>query len=126
MPQHTAKPARSAGVVASGIAVGLLGLIPLAMIALGVARGAFYGLVDHGPYDNAWGGPSKQGAWAAHFAISVPVVVVGMLALVGLAALHRRWRRWLGGERGCRWVLPVTVLLYAGAALLVRAWIHQL
>jgi len=105
--------------------VGVLALIPIAMIALCVARGVFYGLVDPGPYDTAWGGPTREGAWAAHFMISIPFIAIGALALAGLVRLRRSWLRWLGGERRRWWVLPVTLALYAGAALLVRAWLHQ-
>ncbi|NUT07654.1 MAG: hypothetical protein HOV76_29705 [Hamadaea sp.] len=106
-------------------AVGLLAVIPVAMIALCVARGVFYGLVEPGPYDTAWGGPTRAGAWAAHFVISIPFIAAGLLALVGLGRLRRSWVRWLDGERRRWWVLPLTLLLYAGAALLVIAWLRQ-
>ncbi|MCP2328972.1 hypothetical protein HDA40_007479 [Hamadaea flava] len=106
-------------------AVGVLALIPIAMIVLCVARGVFYGLVEPGPYDNAWGGPTQGGAWAAHFLISIPFIAIGVLALLGLVRLRRSWLRWLGGERRRWWVLPVTLLLYAGAAVLIVAWLHQ-
>ncbi|NUR74413.1 MAG: hypothetical protein HOU81_26685 [Hamadaea sp.] len=110
---------------AATTAVGVLALVPIAMIALLVARGAFYGLVDRGPYDNSWGGPSLAGAWTAHFLISLPFIALGVFALAGLRRLRRSWLRWLAGERRRWWVLPVTLVLYAGAAMLVIAWLHQ-
>ena len=42
------------------------------LVTLLVARGLFYGLIDDGPYDTSWGGPTLAGAWAAHALISVP------------------------------------------------------
>ena len=106
-------------------AVGALALIPIAMVALLIARGVFYGFVDPGPYDTSWGGPTLAGAWTAHFLISLPFIAIGVLALIGLVRLRRSWLRWLSGERRRWWVLPVTVVLYAGAAVLVIAWLHQ-
>jgi hypothetical protein len=86
----------------------------------------FYGFVDRGPYDTSWGGPSRTGAWAAHFLVGVPIAGAGLFMLAGLAALHLAWSRRLAGERGSRWLLPVTALVSVAVAVFVVAWIRQI
>src|SRR5258705_5182009 len=98
----------AAGHAAVGLALGVLAVIPVAVLAVVVARGVLYGIVDGGPYDTSWGGPTRAGAWAAHFLIGVPLAVLALFALSGLAALHAGWGRLIAGEPGNRWVVLVT------------------
>jgi hypothetical protein len=65
----------------AAVALGALALIPVGAEVLCVARGLCYGLVDRGPYNHSWGGPTLAGAWAAHFAVSLPLVALGLLVL---------------------------------------------
>ncbi|WIM96219.1 hypothetical protein ACTOB_008390 [Actinoplanes oblitus] len=123
LPRRFLPVAADAGL---GLLLGLLALIPLALEVLFVARGILYGWVDPGPYDTSWGGPTRAGAWLAHFLVGVPIAVAGIAALIGIAALHRRWTRRLAGEPGGAWVLPVAVLIAAAEVLFFIAWLHQL
>src|SRR4051794_24904367 len=68
---------RSPGRALISLLLGLVALVPLALEVNSVARGVLYGIVDRGPYDNAWGGPSRAGAWIVHLLISIPVAGVG-------------------------------------------------
>ncbi|MBO8184419.1 hypothetical protein [Streptomyces spirodelae] len=108
------------------VLLGVLALIVTGVLAIGTARGLFYGFVDSGPYDDSWGGPTKAGAWLAHFAVSLPVTAVSVGLLYGLAALHRRMTAPLRGERRPAWVLPIVLLSCVGASLFVVAFSHQL
>ncbi|AEV88933.1 hypothetical protein ACWT_7924 [Actinoplanes sp. SE50] len=109
-----------------GLLLGLLALIPLALEADFVARGILYGWVDRGPYDTSWGGPGRGGAWAVHFLVGVPIAVAGIAALIGLAAMHRRWTARLAGEPGGAWVLPVALLGTAAEVAFVIAFLRQI
>ena len=115
-----------AGNALMGLVLGVLAVIPLGIEALFVARGVLYGVVDGGPYDTSWGGPTRGGAWLAHFLVGVPFALAGLAALSGLALLHRRWTAHLAGERGGAWVVPVALLACGAAALLFVAWLHQI
>lgn len=97
-----------------------------ALIGVMVARGALYGLVDSGPYDDAWGGPSLAGAWLTHFAISVPGVMVAAVAMTGIARLHGRLSRWVRGERLGWWTMPVVLVICAAAVVFFIAWLQQI
>ncbi|MFI7544943.1 hypothetical protein [Actinoplanes sp. NPDC049599] len=108
------------------VLLGLTALIPLGLILAFVVRGVCYGLVDPGPYDHSWGGPSRAGAWAAHFLIGLPIAVVALLLLAGLAAVHDRLSGLLAGRRPARWVLPVSLTAPLPAVLFFVAWLHQL
>ncbi|MEK8109082.1 hypothetical protein NKG94_38650 [Micromonospora sp. M12] len=61
----TAAPDRRPGTAAVlghallSLLLGALALLPLGVELLMVLRGVFYGLVDSGPYDNSWGGPTR-------------------------------------------------------------------
>ncbi|MFD8808566.1 hypothetical protein [Streptomyces sp. NPDC059597] len=111
----------------SGIALGAVSLVLVGTEVLVIARGALYGLVDQGPYDHSWGGPTRAGAWLAHFLISLPVVAGGLGLLWFVAYLHDRLgARFVRGERTGAWALPVALLLSAGAVVFVVAWTHQL
>ena len=111
--------------VGATVLLGVLSLIPLGGGVLAVLRGALYGLVDHGPYDDSWGGPTRAGAWLAHAAVAVPLAVAALAVLAALAGLHRRLLARLDGRPAPGWAVPVTVLAVAAAAVLVVAWIRQ-
>lgn len=110
----------------AALLLGVLALIPVGAEALCVARGLFYGLVDRGPYDQSWGGPTLAGAWAAHFAISLPFVALGLLVLAGLDGLHRQLAAPLAGRRTPAWAVPVALVACAAGALLFTAWLRQI
>jgi hypothetical protein len=114
------------GHAASSILLGSVALVPLGIQVLLVLRGALYGLVDRGPYDHSWGGPSRAGAWVAHFLVGVPISLAGLAALVGIAAVHQRLTASLDGVPPARWVKPAVVLIGLAAALFVVAWSRQL
>ena len=111
---------------AVGVLLGVLAVIPLGVQILFIARGVLYGFVDRGPYDTSWGGPSRAGAWAMHFLVSVPIAGAGLFMLAGLAALHLAWSRRLAGQRGSRWLLPITALISVAVAIVFVAWTRQI
>ena len=115
-----------AGNALAGLLLGVLAFIPLGVELLFVARGVLYGLVDHGPYDHSWGGPSRGGAWLAHFLVATPFALAGLAALVGIARLHRRCTARLAGHPGGAWALPVVAVLCAAGAVLFVAWLQQI
>ncbi|MFE3517728.1 NUDIX hydrolase [Streptomyces sp. NPDC059166] len=106
--------------------LGVLSLLLTGVLLTGVARGPFYGLVEHGPYEHSWGGPGRTGAWVAHFAVSVPVVLAAMAALYGVAGLQCRLTAPLRGERRGRWVVPAVLVCCAAGALFAVAFSRQL
>ncbi|RAJ67000.1 hypothetical protein K378_02366 [Streptomyces sp. Amel2xB2] len=108
------------------VLLGALAWILAGVLLLAVARGPFYGFVDHGPYDDSWGGPGRGGAWLAHAVAATPCAVAAAGLLYGVAALHRRLTAPLRGGRRARWVLPVVLLCGAAGALFVIAWVRQL
>lgn len=117
---------RLLGHAVASVFVGLVGWVLLAMIGLMIARGALYGVVDRGPYDNAWGGPSRAGAWLTHFAISVPIAAVAVVLVVGVANLHLRMTRPLHGEAMPRWTVPVVLVMCGAASLFLVGWVQQI
>ncbi|WP_410822359.1 hypothetical protein [Micromonospora sp. 050-3] len=128
----TAVPARRPGTVAVlghallSLLVGAVALLPLGVELLVVLRGVLYGLVDSGPYVGAWGGPTRAGAWLAHFLIGLPMAAAGLAALIGIAAVHQRLTRRLDGERGPLWLLPTVLLMALAGALLFVGWTRQI
>ncbi|MET8231065.1 hypothetical protein ABZS77_10355 [Micromonospora sp. NPDC005298] len=106
--------------------LGAVALLPLGVELLMVLRGVLYGLVDRGPYDSSWGGPTRAGAWLAHFLVGLPLSVAGLAALIGIAAVHQRLTAGLDGEPRPRWLIPTTLLTAFAGALLFVAWTHQI
>ncbi|MEV4538987.1 hypothetical protein AB0J82_34960 [Asanoa sp. NPDC049518] len=124
-----ARQPRTTAVVAHALvslALGLVALVPLGVQVLFVLRGLLYGLVDRGPYDHSWGGPSRGGAWVAHIAAGIPEVLAALAVLVGIAALHQRLTASLDGVRRPRWLLPTVAMTVLATALLFVAWTRQL
>lgn len=127
-----AGPGRRPGLVAVtghallSLLLGVTALVPLGVELLMVLRGVLYGIVDPGPYTNSWGGPTRAGAWLAHFLVGLPLAAAGLAALVGIAAVHQRLTRGLDGVRPAPWLIPVTLLIAAAGALLFVAWTHQI
>ncbi|MEU7586002.1 hypothetical protein AB0A95_06845 [Micromonospora sp. NPDC049230] len=128
----TAAPGRRPGLVAVlghallSLLLGVVALLPLGVQVLMVLRGVLYGVVDSGPYDHSWGGPSRAGAWLAHFLVGLPMAAAGLAALIGIAAVHQLLTRRLDGERSPRWLIPTTLLMALAGALLFVAWTRQI
>ncbi|MEU7869223.1 hypothetical protein [Dactylosporangium sp. NPDC049140] len=117
---------RRAGPVAAGLVLGVVALVPLAFLVIFVLRGVLYGIVDRGPYDNSWGGPSRAGAWFVHFLVGIPILLAGLGALAGIAALHRRLSVALDGGPRPRWLVPVTVAVVVFVVVFVVLWSRQI
>ncbi len=106
--------------------LGAAAVLPLGVEVLFVLRGVLYGIVEHGPYDNSWGGPTRAGAWVVHFLVGIPMVVAAIIALVGIAAVHQRLTLALDGGRRAPWLIPVTLAIAVAGGLFFVAWLHQL
>lgn len=127
-PPRTRRPGRLAllGHAGAGVFLGLAALAPLLLVALFVARGVLYGVVVDGPYDHSWGGPTRAGAWAAHFLVGVPFAVLGLFLLRGIAALHARLTAAVDGVRPGWWVVPATMGIGLAASVFTFAWSRQI
>ena len=110
----------------ASLLLGAAALVPLGIQVLMLLRGVLYGLVDRGPYDHSWGGPTRGGAWLAHFLVSVPFTLAALGALAGIAAVHQRLTRSLDGGRPAWWQLPLTAVICLAGAVLVFAWSRQI
>ena len=106
--------------------LGAAALVPLGIQVLMLLRGVLYGLVDRGPYDHSWGGPTRAGAWLVHVLVGIPFTIAALGALVGVAALHQRLTRSLDGGRLAWWQLPLTVVICLAGAAFVVAWSRQI
>lgn len=115
-----------AGHAVASLLLGATALVPFGVLLAFVVRGVFYGLVDHGPYDTSWGGPTRAGAWAAHFLIGLPTAAASVLLLAGIATLHGRLTTMLTGRRPAPGVLAVALVLPLPAVALLIAWLHQI
>lgn len=115
-PAPAGKPAAVLGHALLSILLGATALIPFGLILAFVVRGVCYGLVDHGPYNRSWGGPTRAGAWLVHFLVSALAAAAAVLVLAGLAAVHQRLTRALSGHRPAPWVIPVAILIPVPAA----------
>lgn len=113
---------QAVGCVLLGAAAWFLCVLAL----LGLVRGLLYGVVDSGPYDAAWGGPSLAGAWVVHAVIGVPAAGVALAGVYGLERLQRQLTRPLRGEPLPGWVVPVVLLVCVVAALFGTSFVHQL
>lgn len=98
--------------------LGVAALVPLGIELLFVLRGVLYGLIDWGPYDNSWGGPTLPGAWAVHLLVSLPFAAAAAAALVGIATVQRH----LPGRRA----VVLAALLPLPAIALFIAWLQQI
>ncbi|GAA4564559.1 hypothetical protein GCM10023176_10790 [Micromonospora coerulea] len=125
-PRRRPGPVAIVGHAVLSLLLGVTALVPLGVELLIVLRGVLYGLVDPGPYTNSWGGPTRAGAWLAHFLVGLPMAAAGLVALVGIAAVHQRLTRSLDGVRPAPWLIPVTLLITLAGALLFVAWTHQI
>lgn len=124
---HHSQPFRRLLHAMMGVCLGALSLVAVGVEFLFFARGVLYGLVDGGPYDTSWGGPTRAGAWLAHFAVGLPIAVAALALLWSIAGLHDRLgARFVRGERTGVWVLPTALLACAGGAVFVVAWLHQI
>jgi hypothetical protein len=117
---------RVIGHAVMSVLLGAVAWVLLLAIATMIARGALYGFFEPGPYDTSWGGPSRTGAWLAHFAIATPAAAVTVVLAGGVARLHANLTGRLQGAPTPGWVLPVALLLCAATALFVFAWTRQL
>jgi hypothetical protein len=115
-----------AGHAMASLLLGVMAVVPLGVEVLWLLRGVLYGFVDSGPYDHSWGGPTRGGAWVAHFVIGTPEALAGLAALAGIAALHQRLTAALDGVRTPRWLMPTVVVAGLATALLFVAWTRQL
>ncbi|MGI5524279.1 hypothetical protein ACQEUX_25530 [Micromonospora sp. CA-259024] len=106
--------------------LGAVALLPLGVELLVVLRGVLYGVVVSGPYVGAWGGPTRAGAWLAHFLIGLPLAAAGLAALIGIAAVHQRLTGRLNGERSPLWLIPTVLVMALAGALLFVAWTRQI
>ncbi|HSK58383.1 MAG TPA: hypothetical protein VK935_04945 [Actinomycetospora sp.] len=109
-----------------GVLLGVFFWWLAAMAVLATARGPFYGLVDGGPHDDAWGGPGLTAAWAVHAGVGVLVVVVLGLLWWGLVTLHARSTEHLLGVRRRVWAVPGAVLVALASGLLVVSWVQRI
>ncbi|GHE28413.1 hypothetical protein Shyd_26850 [Streptomyces hydrogenans] len=108
------------------VPLGLIALVPVGVEVLSVLRGLLYPLVESGPYDHSWGGPTLAGAWAAHFLVALPFAAAGLGVLALLHRLHHRLAGRLWGRRVGAGPVLVTLVTALACAVLVVAWTHQL
>jgi hypothetical protein len=125
-PECMTKSVKVLGYAVLSVLLGAAALIPLGIEVLFILRGVFYGLVDHGPYNHSWGGPTRGGAWVAHFLISLPIAAAGVAALIGIVAVHRRLTLLLTGRYSRRWPIAVALLIPIPAVVFFIAWLHQI
>ena len=115
-----------AGHAVLSLVLGAVALVPFGLLAAFVFRGVLYGWVDPGPYDTSWGGPTRAGAWAAHFLIGLPLAAAAVLVLAGLSVVHDRLTGVFAGRRPPWWALTVALLLPWPTVALFIGWLHQI
>ncbi|MFH8568297.1 hypothetical protein [Streptomyces sp. NPDC017993] len=108
------------------VGLGLVAWFIVLISAQAAVNGALYPLVDAHDYRHSWGGPTLAGAWAAHAALAVPVVVAAVWLLRVLVALGSHDQPASAGSPPRRRHLPLSLLLVAAGAVLLVAWLHQL
>ncbi|MDL5157480.1 hypothetical protein [Actinomycetospora termitidis] len=128
LPRSAADLTRGRGPLAAllGIGLGAWAWFVAFLVVLGFLRGPLYGVVDPGPYDDAWGGPSLAGAWTVHALVWVGVLAVALGMWRALARLHAAVVEHLAGSRRRVWPVPVAVLLLVLAGGFVVLWTRQL
>ncbi|WP_090803054.1 hypothetical protein [Asanoa ishikariensis] len=126
VPEGRPRTRAVAGHAMGSLLLGVMAVVPLGVEVLWLLRAVLYGFVDSGPYDHSWGGPTRGGAWVAHFLIGTPEALAGLAALAGIAALHQRLTAALDGARTPRWLMPTVVVAGLATALLFVAWTRQL
>lgn len=68
------------------------------------------------------GGPTRAGAWLAHFGVGLVSLFV---AAIGLGALRTRLERPAYGEKAPRWAAAVAIFLLIFSVYPLGAWIAQ-
>ncbi|NLU84642.1 hypothetical protein [Rhodococcus sp. HNM0569] len=118
-------PRRVAAAVLSG-AVGLVAWFVVFLAVVAATRGVLYGVVDKGPYDTAWGGPTLAGAWAVHLALGLLAVPVAAWLLAWIGTLVAALRDRIVRRRGSVLIVPTGIVVAAFGVILVVSWLHQL
>lgn len=109
-----------------GVVLGLFGAAVALLAGQATGNGLLYPLIDDHDYQHSWGGPTLVGAWAAHAALAIPVVLVALGALRGVTVADRALDRSASGERVPWWPVLLAGALGVLTVLLVTAWLHQL
>jgi hypothetical protein len=109
-----------------GMGLGLVAWFIILISTQAAVNGALYPLLDAHDYQNSWGGPTLAGAWAAHAALAVPVLVAAIWLLRGLVVLGSYDQQSSTGARSHWWSRPLAILLAAAGAVLFVGWINQL
>ncbi|MGI5404788.1 hypothetical protein ACQEVG_36070 [Streptomyces sp. CA-135486] len=109
-----------------GMGLGLVAWFIILISTQAAVNGALYPLLDAHDYQNSWGGPTLAGAWAAHAALAVPILVAAVWLLRGLVALGSYNQESSTGARSHRWSRPLAILLAVAGAVLFVGWINQL
>ncbi|MFD9220283.1 hypothetical protein ACFWDI_09775 [Streptomyces sp. NPDC060064] len=109
-----------------GTGLGLLAWFIILISTQAAVNGALYPLLDAHDYQNSWGGPTLAGAWAAHAALAVPILVAAVWLLRGLVVLGSDDQEPSTGSRSHWWSRPLALLLAAAGAVLFVGWINQL
>ncbi len=109
-----------------GVGLGLVAWFIVLISAQAAVNGALYPLVDAHDYQHSWGGPTLVGAWAAHAALAVPIVVAAVWLLRALVALGTQDRPSSAGSPPRSRYLPLSLLVVAAGAVLLVSWLHQL
>lgn len=125
-PTRPPDGSRLVGHALLSLPLGTAACVPLGIEAVFVLRGVLYGLVDQGPYTDSWGGPTMAGAWLVHFLVGVPLAIVGLLALTGMAAVHERLTAALDGGNRARWLIPATLSIALAGTVILVSWVRQL
>ncbi len=109
-----------------GMGLGLVAWLIILISTQATVNGAFYPLLDAHDYENSWGGPTLVGAWAAHAALAVPVLVAAVWLLRGLVVLGSHDEELATRSTGRWWHRPLALLLAIAGAVLFVAWLNQL
>ena len=108
-----------------GTALGAVGWFITVITGLAALNGFLYPLLDAHDYQHSWGGPTLIGAWAAHAALAVPLILATAWALRGLATLDTYNQQMLSGVVRRWWPVPLSLAVVFGAVQFVQAWVSQ-